>query len=159
MRTPRNRKAGAMRMRRFRHPFEPTEPMVTTGSFVGRRLSDLSVEELEKFLRRDARRQNGNVFVSPDPPYTRSYQDLSQYWFAKYELERRKPAAHRTGASSLEIGAGDTKESVALKLVNYGYRAASLKHHPDHGGSNETTQRLNEACQFARERLKGVRAV
>lgn len=128
---------------------------MTTGSFVGRKLSDLSDNDLEEFLRRDARKQNGIVFVSLAPPSKHSYRDLSQYWFAKYELEKRKPAAQRTGASSLEIAAGDTKEGIALKLVNFGYRVASLKHHPDCGGSNETAQRLNEARDFARARLKG----
>jgi len=46
------------------------------------------------------------------------------------------------------------KESVTLKLVEYGYRAASRKYHPDRGGVTEIMQTLNAAREFAGERLK-----
>jgi hypothetical protein len=86
-----------------------------------------------------------------------TYPDLSQYWFAKYELEKRKPAAQRAPASSLEIAAWDTNENIVLKLANYGLRAASLKYHPDKGGNPEIMKRLNGVRQFVREQLKAVR--
>ena len=142
--------------RRFsRRPFSAQEPTIIVGEFVGRKLSEMSDEELNIFMRRDARNQAGQPVTTwfPIPPYC---PDLSQYWFAKYELERRRPEAQRESAATLKVLAGDTKEEIAMKLVNYGFRAASRKYHPDKGGDTLTMQRINEAQQFAKERLKRV---
>jgi hypothetical protein len=142
-----------LRVRFRRRPFVPKEPAVVTGEFVGRQLSDLSDEELNTFLRVDARCQLRDA-TNLSAWFPHSYLDLSQCWFAKYELERRKPETQRAANTSLEIAKGDTKESIALKLIEYGYRAASRKFHPDHGGDNTIMQNLNAARQLARERLK-----
>jgi hypothetical protein len=40
-----------------RSPFAPSEPPILFGSFLGRKLSDLSDEELVHFVRVDARHQ------------------------------------------------------------------------------------------------------
>lgn len=103
-------------------------------------------------MRVDARYQSkAPVVCGWFPP---SCSDLSQYWFAKYELQRREPEAQRASSISLEITSGETRESIVLKLVQYGYRAASSKYHPDRGGDTAIMQSLNAARQFARERLK-----
>jgi hypothetical protein len=79
---------------------------------------------------------------------------MSQYWFAKYELERRKPEAQRASSISPEMARSDTTENIALKLSDYGYRTASRKYHPDRGDDTVIMQSLNAARQFARECLK-----
>jgi uncharacterized protein (DUF3820 family) len=71
-----------------RRPFSPSEPAIVAGKFTGRRLSDLSDGELNYFLRVDARYQTRPVIELPGP-FVPSFPDLSQYWFAKYELEKR----------------------------------------------------------------------
>jgi len=91
--------------------------------------------------------------VLPEP-FAPSFPDLSQYWFAKYELERRRPLSQRESTVSLEIAASDTEGTIALALAEYGYRSASRKYHPDRGGDTATMQRLNAAREFARQRLK-----
>jgi hypothetical protein len=91
--------------------------------------------------------------VLPEP-FAPSFPDLSQYWFAKYELERRRPLSQRESTVSLEIAASDTEGTIALALAEYGYRSASRKNHPDRGGDTATMQRLNAAREFARQRLK-----
>ncbi len=54
----------------------------------------------------------------------------------------------------MELLFAEVKESVTLKLVEYGYRAASCKYNPDHGGVTAIVQTLNAAREFAGERLK-----
>lgn len=151
-RNPR-RSRSRIRVQFRRRPFVPEEPVVVTGEFVGKKLSDLSDEELNQFLRVDARYQT-RAITGPIGWFPPSCSDLSQYWFAKYELERRKPETQSAANTSFEIAKGDTMESIALKLVAYGFRAASRKFHPDHGGDKAIMQSLNAARQFARERLK-----
>jgi hypothetical protein len=124
------------------------------GKFAGRKLSDLADGELDYFLRVDAQSQSKAPVAQPWPALAPRCPDLSQYWFAKFELERRKPEAQRQSAVSLEISTGDTQEGIALKLAEYGYRAASRKYHPDHGGDTVIMQRLNAARQLVRSRLK-----
>lgn len=121
------------------------------GKFKGRKLSELADEELKYFLRVDAQLQTGTVFSFLDLS-SMPYMDRSQYWFAKFELERRKPESQRK--PSVEITASDTPANVALKLLDYGFRIASQKYHPDRGGDTATMQRLSEARQLARQRLK-----
>jgi hypothetical protein len=141
------------RLKQPRPPFSPPEPPVLYGQFKDKRLSELSDEELTFFLRADARFQ-----IRPCTPgvhgwFPSSCTDRSQYWFAKYELERRKPEAQRS-SSLFEITNADAKENIAWKLVAHGFRTASRKYHPDHGGDTATMQRINEAREFARARLK-----
>jgi hypothetical protein len=144
--------ASRRRSGRRRRNFSPPEPTIVNGQFVGKKLSELSDEELRRFLQADAGWQITRVAVLP-PPFTPCFRDMSQYWFAKYELERRKPEAQRT-PTSLDIVAGEPKSGVALKLAEYGYRTASRRYHPDCGGDTATMQLLNDARQFAKERLK-----
>ena len=56
--------------------------------------------------------------------------------------------------SPKELLFAEVKESVTLKLVEYGYRAASRKYNPDRGGVTAIMQTLNAAREFAGERLK-----
>ena len=142
------------RGRHRRHLSEPSEPPVYFGEFQGRKLSELSDEELIRFTRRDAMLQFKPApapFIASIPP---SCHDKSQYWFAKYELERRKPESAREASASLNISPSDMDAAVALKLALHGYHAASQKYHPDHGGSTQIMQKINAAVEFARRRLK-----
>lgn len=144
---------GGHRPPRRRRPFSSPEPTIVAGEFVGRKLSELSDEELNRFLRLDASFQTklpSTGWLLQTSPLC---ADLSQYWFAKYELERRKPESQRE--TSLNILPSDTKEVIAAKLAEYGFKAASRKYHPDRGGDTATMQKLNAARQFARERLDG----
>jgi hypothetical protein len=79
--------------------------------------------------------------------------DLSQYWFARYELERRKPDSQREPIT-IVVTSSDAKEDVALNLIEYGYRLASQKYHPDRGGDTAIMQVINSAREFAKSRLK-----
>jgi hypothetical protein len=137
-----------------RRSFSPSEPEIVAGEFVGRKLSELSDEELNRFLKGDARYQPKSPSVSFLLPSSPWCADLSQYWFAKYELERRKLESQRDASASLTVLANDTEEGIAKKLAEYGFRAASRKYHPDHGGDTATMQRLNAGIRFARDRLK-----
>lgn len=93
---------------------------------------------------------SASFLIQTLPP---SCQDESQYWFARYELERRKPESRREANASLNISATDTEAEIALKLMSYGYRAAPRKYHPDHGGSSEVMKKLNAARDLARKHL------
>jgi len=88
------RQRRSRKLSRFRRRlFAPSEPPILAESFFGRKLSELSDEELAHFVRVDARHQTKAPLTSSwFPP---SCPDLSQYWFAKYELERRKPESQR----------------------------------------------------------------
>jgi hypothetical protein len=125
-----------------------------SGQFKDKKLSELSDEELTLFLRVDARLQFRPCAPSVPGWFLPSCSDLSQYWFAKYELERRKPEAQRTSSSAFEITNADTKEDIAWKLGAFGFRIASRRYHPDHGGDTTTMQRIIEAREFVRTRLK-----
>jgi hypothetical protein len=143
-----------MRRRRTRFkraPFSPPEPPILYGQFKDKKLSELSDEELVFFLRVDARFQ-----IRPCTPalpgwLPPSCRDRSQYWFAKYELERRKPETQRT---AFDIAKADTKEDIAWKLAQHGFRAASRKYHPDHGDDTATMQRINNARDLIKTLLK-----
>jgi hypothetical protein len=138
------------KLRFRRRPFSPPEPTILAGRFVGRKLGDLSDEELTFFLQVDAAMQsNPPLATGWFPP---SCPDVSQYWFAKYELERRKPETQRSGA--LDIQSSDSQESIAAKLFDFAFRAASRKYHPDRGGDTATMQAINAAREFARSRLR-----
>ena len=134
-------------------PFSPPEPAIVTGKFRGRKLSELSNEELTSFMRWDAQCQTkvalSNIFL----PGQHICFDLSQYWFAKYELERRKKTAECEPTSSIKLTDDDTNDSIALRLLNYGYWAASRKYHPDAGGDTRRMQKLNAARDYARARF------
>lgn len=153
-RKPGERRKSRARRRSGRQPygFRPAEPAILAGQFVGKRLSELSDEELAAFLRTDAWRQLR--WVTPLLPQLKPcFLDMSQYWFAKYELERRKPDTQRT-PTSLDISPNESRGMVAQKLAEYGFKAASRMYHPDRGGSTVIMQLLNEAREFAKERLK-----
>ena len=143
-------------MRRRTHfkraPFSPPEPQILSGQFKDKKLSQLSDDELLLFLRVDARFQIRPCTSSlPGWGLPPSCPDASQYWFAKYELERRKPEMQRT---AFDIERSDTKEDIALKLALYGFRAASRKYHSDHGGDDAAMRRIIEARDVIRELLR-----
>jgi len=121
------------------------------GQFKDKKLSELSDAELAIFLRGDARFQSGPCASSLLGVFPPLCPDLSQYWFAKYELERRKPEAQRT---AFDIAKADTKEDIAWKLVNYSFRAVSRKYHSDLGGDDATMRRIIEARDYIRALLK-----
>lgn len=132
---------------------EPSEPTVYFGEFQGRKLSELSDEELNRFIRSDAMFQSR---PAPTPLFASMpslCHDESQYWFGRYELERRKPESARETGASLRIDPNDTDAAAALKLALHGYRAASRKYHSDHGGDDETMLKINAAREYARKRL------
>jgi hypothetical protein len=139
------------RHKRPHQPFAPEEPKIVWGQFVGRKLSELSDAELNRFMRSDARFQSHEPIKSVWglPP---TCSDFSQYWFARYELERRKPEIQRT--VSFKISSNDTSESIALKLFEHGFRAACRQYHPDTGGEKILMQQLNAARELAKDRLK-----
>jgi hypothetical protein len=149
----RKRRPRPVPKRRRTARFCPPEPAIVAGKFQGQKLSELSNEDLTYFLRSDAKSQTTvaipNIFSAG---WRR--RDLSQYWFAKYELERRKGPEEREPTSSIELTADDTEGSIALRLLDRGYRAASRKYHPDAGGDNRSMQRLTAARDYARARLK-----
>jgi len=126
------------------------------GKFKGQKLSALSNEDLTSFLKWDAQFQT--IVNTPNIPSSffanLPKPDFSQYWFAKYELERRRKVAEGEPTSSIKLTAEDTSASIAWRLVDYAYRAASRKHHPDAGGDTRSMQRLNAARDYARARLK-----
>ncbi|MGA2712452.1 MAG: hypothetical protein ABSG41_05030 [Bryobacteraceae bacterium] len=141
--------------RRRAAPFLPPEPEIVTGKFKGQKLSELSDQELTSFLRWDAQSQTRAVVPNIIAPSQPICQDISQYWFAKYELlERRKAPAERESSSPVKLTADDTNESIARKFLQYGYRAAARKHHSDVGGDDGSMRRLTEARDYALARLK-----
>jgi hypothetical protein len=124
------------------------------GKIKGRKLSELSNEELTSFMRWDAQWQTTVALSNILLPGQHICRDLSQYWFAKYELEHRKGLAEREPTSSIKLTADDTNDSIAWRLLDYGFRAATRKYHPDAGGDNRSMQQLNAARDYARARLK-----
>ena|ERR1035438_3350162 len=142
--------------RRFRASrFCPPEPAIVTGKLKGQKLSELSNEELASFLRLDAGSQTSVALPNIFPSQPVICRDLSQYWFAKYELERRKGPGEREPATSIELTTDDTDDSIAQRLLSYGYRAASRRYHPDNkGGDTRSMQRLTAARDYARARLR-----
>ncbi len=46
-----------------------------------------------------------------------------------------------------------TDPAMAQQIVKAGYRALTQQHHPDHGGSTDTMQRLNAAMTWLRARI------
>src|ERR1700693_2595746 len=131
----------------------PVEPVIVAGKFKGQKLSELSDEELIYFLRCDAQSQTRDTVPSFLSRSLRTCLDFSQYWFARYELERRKVTSGRESTSSFKLTANDTNEIIASRLVNYGYRLAALKYHPDVGGENRSMQQLTAARDYALNRL------
>jgi hypothetical protein len=103
------------------------------------------------FLRVDARFQIRPCTPSLSGWLPPSCPDRSQYWFAKYELERRKPEAQR---STFDITHTDAKEDIAWKLTQHGFRAASRKYHPDHGDDTAIMQSINNARDLIKTLLK-----
>jgi hypothetical protein len=153
-----------LQSRRLR-PFRPSAPVINYGKFKGRPVNELSDDDLVAFIKADARGQTRQAFKLPeffelfskepkeiDPPIT--VFDHAHYWCARFELERRKPDAQRTAGASLEIDRIDTDQAIAVKLLDYGYKTAARKYHPDRGGSTAIMQQLNRARELARKRLK-----
>jgi hypothetical protein len=140
---------GRINQRRRTAVLRPPVPVIVVGNFKGRRVSELLDDELQEFLKADARRQTGRAYLG-------QRTDARHYWCALYEVERRKlGSAHPAPTVSLEIADFDTSEEIALKLVRHGFRQAAIKYHPDHlGGDNTTMRRLIAARELAVKRLK-----
>jgi hypothetical protein len=66
-----------------------------------------------------------------------------------YRRETEPPDPVSATATSLD----DEDRALLAELVRAGYRALSLKYHPDVGGDPETMLRLNRLVAMLRERL------
>jgi len=156
------RKLQARRLR----PFHPAAPVINYGKFKDLPVNELSDDDLVAFIKAGARWQTKEVFKplgvfelfskkskEVDSPIT--VPDHTHYWCALYELERRKPDSQRSAGASLEISTADTDQAIGVKLLDYGYKAASRKYHPDRGGNTAVMQQINNARDLARKRLKG----
>jgi len=87
---------------------------------------------LQKFLKRDARRQTQSVvlllgFKPVEAP------DLSHYWYGKYEMERRKHRIGSRAATLPDVQPQDSLESIIRKLFQYGFHTASQACRRDRG--------------------------
>jgi hypothetical protein len=161
---PENRKPRRKRHSVKRKRSAPREPAITAGQFVGRRLSELSDDELLRFLRFDSLSQTGCTFevIPPKPPEpgdlfnlnlpVASFPDLSQYWFARYELERRKLPDHKSSIPDLR--STTTPQQVARKMIDFAYKAFSKACHPDSGGTHELFVRLGRAKELLSKALR-----
>jgi hypothetical protein len=71
-------------------------------------------------------------------------------WATRAKLEPREAGA------SAKIGPVGGTDVSAMKLVEYGFQAASGKYHPDRGGDSGTMQKLNAAREYGRKRMKSA---
>lgn len=145
------RRRQRVRRRRLRI-FRPSIPLIVEGRFKDRRVNDLSDEELQTFLKREAGWQYREAFrplsgfvVPPTCP------DFSQYWCAKYELERRKGEVIPVGITLPEIQTSDDYKHVARRLFDYAYKLAAKRYHPDRGGDNEVMKLIIAARDFVKK--------
>jgi len=106
-------------------------------------VDELSDDELAAFVKRDARWQSTAAAPSFLPGVPPSCVDLAPYWCARFELEGRKKATPSGGEFRLDPK--ESVEGIARRLVDWAFRFASRKHHPDHGGSHEGMVRLAQA--------------
>ena len=147
------------RPQRRPQPFRPAAPAITAGKFVGRKLGELSDEELQSFICGDARLQTGRTLVltPPSPPSPGGFfdvpsvpfMDLSQYWFARYEIERRK-----SPPSIPDLRNATTPRQIARKMLDFAFRAFSKVCHPDKGGDHETMIKLGDAKDLLSKALQ-----
>ena len=147
------------RPQRRPQPFRPAAPAITAGKFVGRKLGELSDEELQSFICSDARLQTGRTLVltPPSPPSPGGFfdvpsvpfMDLSQYWFARYEIERRK-----SPPSIPDLRNATTPRQIARKMLDFAFRAFSKVCHPDKGGDHETMIKLGDAKDLLSKALQ-----
>ena len=156
---PESRKPSRKRLSVRRKRSAPREPAINAGQFVGRKLSELSDEELMSFLRLDAWRQTGYTVEVQQPDLggfgnipIAKFTDLSQYWFARYELERRKLPDHKSSIPDLR--STTTPQQVARKMIDFAYKAFSKACHPDSGGTHELFVRLGRAKELLSKALR-----
>lgn len=136
MNTMTRRSGWSMRQRKRTQALKPPPvPVIAVGSFKGRKVSDLADDELQRFLKVDARRQPGRAYFG-------RRLDARHYWYALYEVEKRRTDAARTGPEILDK---DGAKDIAYKLVRYAFRVASKRCHSDQGGSDDLFCRLKEA--------------
>lgn len=160
---PTKKTQNASRRKRPATPWRKRKPgplqstMIERGEFAGRRVEDLTDDELTSFLARDGRNQwkvaITPLFVLPGTTNKPMCLDLAPYWCARYELVSRKPTGAEA-AKGLEVRPDDTDLTVANRLIDYAFRVAALKQHPDHGGTNAGMQRLIRARDLAKSRLR-----
>ena len=94
--------------------------------------------------------------IPPKQPYC---PDESQLWCAKYEQQRRLAVKLKADvvdlreSVSITISRAADQKDIAIELLRYAKRQASLTYHPDRsGGSNEMQTRINAAVDW----LKGL---
>src|ERR1035438_1232251 len=122
----------------------PGEPIIASGAFAGKHPSELSDDELALFLKFGALNQTGTAFnFLTTPVQGVEYRDLTQYWCARFELERRAPKGERDKSAALQFLPSDSDQRIATKVFNHGFRVAAHRYPPDkEGGSNEMMRRL-----------------
>lgn len=120
---------------------------VLEGAFRGRRLGEMSPEELMELLRecRVADEQSATVLEAYlDRVYGASWRDGETQGEANGGGGRSSPwGSGMTDAQAREIlgvgpGASDDE-------IRDAHRREMMKHHPDHGGSDEQATRINQA--------------
>jgi hypothetical protein len=152
---PRRAHPVTTRKRRKQGPLQSVT--IAKGEFAGRRVEDLTDDELPRFMTGYARNQ-WKVGIMPFLTLSGTTPqpmclDLAPYWCARYELVRRKPNGAEP-AKVLEVRPDDTDLTLANRLIEYAFRVAAMKQHPDHGGTNAGMQRLIRARDFAKSRIR-----
>lgn len=61
------------------------------------------------------------------------------------EVRKRRQGQERSWAAAGPVVVPENVRQAVLEIVHAGFAAASLKHHPDHGGSNDRMRELLEA--------------
>ena len=136
------------RPQRRPQPFRPAAPAITACKFVGRKLGELSDEELQSFICSDARLQTGRTLVltPPSPPSPGGFFDVPS---VPYELERRK-----SPPSIPDLRNATTPRQIARKMLDFAFRAFSKVCHPDKGGDHETMIKLGDAKDLLSKALQ-----
>ena len=120
---------------------------VLEGAFRGRRLGEMAPEELMELLRecRVAEEQSATVLEAYlDRVYGASWRDGETQEGAKEGGRRSSPwgsgMSHAQAREILGVGPGASDEE-----VRDAHRREMMKHHPDHGGSDERATQINQA--------------
>jgi len=151
-RARKRRSAGPLRRRRP-PVFRPPAPVINYGTFADRAVSELSDEELTRFVKGDARYQTTPATLPGifGLNLTLSCPNLAPYWCALFELERRRAGDASQSLVVPDLDPSDTTEQISRKLVNFAFRMVSKKYHPDHGGRHEFMLRITKARELLLE--------
>lgn len=144
------RRRRVLRARRKPQPEPVRSPVIASGKLAGRTVASLSTEELQDFIRGDARWQ----FVTPVknlfPGFFNSccmpVATQGPYWAAQYELLRRQRTESPVSVPRLNVVMSNDPKETLRSLLKAAFRLAARQMHPDlHGGSGEEMKRLNAA--------------